>query len=113
MEDVKDRIDLTVVGKVIAADIATRFGQTVDAQPHDISHKGEDSYLTLDIEQNFGAFKMIINDAKLRLRVANCTDGTTYVAVSLNYSHVSGGTNGSNVGTWWLRDGEIEHFRAG
>ena len=112
-DSVTTAIDMKAISAVIAADIATRFGQTVTAEPTDVSHKGEESYATLDIEQNFGAFKMVITTAELRLRASPCSDGTTWVSVSLRYQHVGGGSNGSTVGTWWLREGVIDNFRAG
>lgn len=111
MEDVKTRIDMTAICALVAADIATRFGHCVDAQPTDISHKGDESYATMEIEQSFGVFAMVIASAELHLRAAVCSDGSTWVAVNLRYRHVTGGSNGSTVGTWWIRDGGIENFK--
>lgn len=113
MEDTKTRIDMTAICAIVAADIATRFGHCVDAKPTDISHKGEESYATIDLEQSFGVFAMVISFAEMHLRASVCSDGSTWVAVNLRYKHVSGGSNGSTVGTWWIRDGVIENFRAG
>lgn len=112
-DSVTTAIDMKAISAIVAADIATRFGFTVFAEPNDISHKGEESYATLEIEPDYGVFKMVITTAELRLRASPCSDGTTWVSVSLRYQHVGGGSNGSTVGTWWLRDGVIDNFRAG
>jgi hypothetical protein len=111
MEDVKTRIDMTAICALVAADIASRFGHCVDATPSDISHKGETSYATMEIEQSFGVFAMVIASAELHLRAAVCSDGSIWVPVDLRYKHVTGGSNGSTVGTWWIRDGVIETFK--
>lgn len=106
------KIDVETVAATIAADIATRLGFKVDPQMTDVSHRGDSSYCTLPIEQNLGVFAMVVKSAQVSLRMELVDDGTTWVLGSLQYSHTGGGTNGSNIGTWWVRDGIIEGFRA-
>lgn len=112
MSDLKTRFDITAIAAVIAADMASRLGQTVEATPSDISHSGDAQYCSLEIEQNFGAFAMVIAHADVNLRAEACEDGTIWVKADLRYKHHGGGSNGSTIGTWWVRDGAVENFRA-
>ena len=106
------RIDVDAIAATVAADIATRFGFKVDPQTNDVTHRGDSRYCTLAIEQSLGVFAMVVKTACVHLHMEPVDDGTIWVLGSLHYSHTSGGTNGSNIGTWWIRDGVVEQFRA-
>lgn len=109
----KTVINIDTVAAVIAADMATRFGQTVDATPQDVTKAriGDGVYASLAISQDLGIFKMVVASADVGLRCEPVSDGTVWVLVDLRYEHIGGGRNGHTVGTYWLRDGKIENFR--
>lgn len=112
MSDVKTLIDINAVAAVIAVDIANRFGTITISVPTEVSQSGDAHYASIEIEQSFGVFKMVIAHADVRLRAEACEDGTIWVRGDLRYKHPGGGSNGSTIGTWWVRDGAVETFRA-
>lgn len=109
----KPKIDIAAIGALIAADIASRYGHKVSPHVKNATESRDGAYGHLEIEQTFGIFAMIIKTAKVSLRAEPVSDGTTWVLVSLSYDHLHGGSNGCNIGAYWLRDGAIENFREG
>jgi len=113
MQDTRPGIDLSAISAAVAADIKTRFDHQVDPTPIEPSQRGNRHHCTLAINQDFGVFTMIITSAHVALSAEACEDGSIWVLCSLNYEHVGGGRNGSNIGTWWVTtDGKIVNFRA-
>lgn len=112
MDDVKTKIDFDAISTAIATDLTTRFGHSVGAIPEDVNENRHGMYGHLKIEQTFGIFAMVISSARINLRAESLEDGAVWVQVGLSYEHPSGGRNGSNIGTYWLREGVIETFRA-
>lgn len=111
MENTLTAIDIAQIAKLIAEDINSRFGQKVDLQPmNHRSRRGE--YFSLAIEQNLGVFQMVIQEVHVDVQADHCTDGSIWVKAGLAYTHPGGGTNGSDIGRWWIRDGKIENFSA-
>lgn len=104
---------LTAVAVAIAADIAVRFGHEVNPSPEEATESRGTHSLTLGIEQSLGIFDMVVTEACVKLRAEAAEDGSIWVQGALHYEHVSLGRNGSNIGTWWVRDGDVMQFRAG
>ena len=111
MEKTAQKIDPVEIAGIIALDIASRLGHQVDATPSDVLERGKDIYFKMNLEQSFGIFAMVIKSAQISVHAAVCDDGSIWVKVDLDYAHPSGGTNGSSIGTYWMRDGQIENFR--
>ena len=107
------KLDIAAIGALIAADITSRYGHKVDPEVKNPTENRHGEYGHLDIEQTFGVFGMVIKTATVSLRAEPVSDGTVWVLVSLSYEHTNGGSNGSNIGTYWLRDGAIENYREG
>lgn len=106
-------VEIDMIGKLIAEDIKTRFGFHVETEVTAKSKTRGGEYGDLAIEQDLGIFAMIVSVATIRLRAEPMGDGAIWVLVSLNYDHTTGGSNGHNIGTYWIRDDKIENFRAG
>jgi len=110
-------INTDKVATQVANHLHANFGFAVTAEPPEESRSRDGShYFNMAIEQSFGVFAMIIKDAEVRVRVSELTDAPQgekfYVHIALHYNHVSGGSNGSNVGTIWLgEDYSIVHTR--
>ena len=107
------------IAALVAKQIEERFGHKVEAEPYNESRTrlGE-RYFDLPIEQEHGIFGMIVSETHLKIRAGEVEDAEngkhTSVFVALHYEHVSGGRNGSNVGTFWFADdGGLIAFRAG
>lgn len=112
-------IDIHKIAALVAAQIKERFGHEVEAKPYTVSRtRSGDQYFSLPIKQDHGIFDMIIADSHLRLSAGEVEDAENgkhvSVRVGLHYNHISGGSNGSNVGTFWCsKSGELINFRAG
>lgn len=112
-------MDNEYIATLVAAQIAASFGHTVKAEPFEESRsRGGDQFFSLPIEENFGIFSMVMKDAHVRIaagKVESEEHGEHYnVRAALHYSHVSGGSNGSNIGTYWFtKTGELIGFREG
>jgi len=107
------------IAELVAEQIATRFGHSVEATTYEESRtRSGEQFFSLPIEQKHGIFDMIVGETHLKLRAGEVEDADngkhTSVFVALHYEHVSGGRNGSNVGTFWFADdGGLIAFRAG
>lgn len=112
-------IDNESIAALVAKQIEERFGHKVEAAPYDENRtRTGDRFFSLPIEQEHGIFGMIVSETHLKLRAGEVEDAEngkhTSVFVALHYEHVSGGRNGSNVGTFWFADdGGLIAFRAG
>lgn len=112
-------IDIDMVAEAIAKEIQSRFGFAVDADPYDTSRtRSGDEYFDLPAPADYGIFKTIMKHAWLRVRVGRVKVGEAdehlCVFIALHYDHVSGGSNGSNIGTMWIDyDGNVMSFREG
>lgn len=112
VKPVVDTDALNTIAALISADIAARHGVIVQSSPSDVSFKGDAGYATLEVEGSYGVFAMIVEHVDVHLRCEPCSDGSIWVLVDLRYKHHGGGRNGSTVGTWWIKDGQIAQFRA-
>lgn len=107
------------IATLVAAQIAATFGHTVKTEPYEESRsRGGDQFFSLPIEGGFGIFSMVMKDAHVRIsagKVESEEHGEHYsVRAGLHYSHVAGGSNGSNIGTYWFtKTGELIGFREG
>lgn len=107
------------IAALVAKQIKDRFGHSVDPAPYDESRtRSGERFFSLPIEQDHGIFGMIVSETHLKLRAGEVEDAEngkhTTVFVALHYEHVSGGRNGSNVGTFWFADdGGLINFRVG
>ena len=107
------------IAALVAEQIKDRIGHSVDPAPYDENRtRSGEQFFSLPIEQEHGIFDMIVSGTHLKIRAGEVEDDEngkhTSVFVALHYEHVSGGRNGSNVGTFWFADnGELINFRAG
>lgn len=114
-----EKMDNDFIAALVAAQIATTFGHKVSANPYEESRsRGGDQFFSLPIDGSFGIFSMIMKDAHIRIvagKVESAEHGEHYnVRAALHYTHVGGGSNGSNIGTfWYTKKGELIEFRAG
>ena len=111
--------DNETIASLVAEQIKERFGHEVEAAPFNESRsRSGDAYFSMPVAQQHGVFDMIIKESHLQVSAGEveCPEEGKHISVrvGLHYSHVSGGSNGSNVGTFWFRkDGTLINFRAG
>ena len=112
-------IDITMVAGVVSRELAERFNVGVGPAPYnEANHRSGDMTFSLPVEQKLGIFKMIMKEAHIRVQAGSVTSNEhgehVSIMVALHYNHVSGGSNGSNIGTIWVtKEGELIGFREG
>lgn len=115
----RQAIDIDIVAKEIAAQIKSRFGFDIGPEPYNTMRaRSGDEYFDLAAPHDYGIFKTIIKGAFIRVRTGVVKEGANdehlSVMVALHYDHVSGGSNGSNIGTFWMsHEGALISFREG
>lgn len=112
-------MDIELIATKVAEQLNEQFGHQVIASTFNESRtRGGDEHFSLPIKGDFGIFNMIMKSAEVRVSVGtvqNEANGEHYhVHTALHYTHVSGGSNGSNIGTYWFaKTGELIGFREG
>ena len=116
---VRRTIDIDMVAAAVALEIWNRFGFMIGTSPQNASRtRGGEEFFELDAPKDYGIFKTVIKDANVKVRAGKVKEGEEdehlCVFVALHYEHVSGGSNGSNIGTMWLNyDASVIGFREG
>jgi hypothetical protein len=105
-------IDENKIAKLVAEEICDKHGFAAQqtAHPSDVVRRGNNLYFELDIAQDLGIFKMIVDKARLKVQVSQNTEDTAerplyWVQVSLIYEHSlakGGGRNGYTIGNLWI-----------
>jgi hypothetical protein len=105
-------INVNDIVNAVVADLKTRFNVEVGNTPIKETNYRQGKTIELPVEKNYGIFAMIINNATVSLRCETVENGQIWVNTSLNYTHPAGGANGTEIITYWIRDGKIEDSRA-
>lgn len=112
------------VAVLVAKKINQDFDILVSTTPlEEQTGRGRDpeQYFRLELTQEFGVFKMIMKSAwiKVRAGIVRPAEGSDdkpqlCVFVALHYDHLHGGSNGSNIATYWFdAEGNLVAERAG
>lgn len=111
-------LNAELIARVVAEEISTRYQVAAETTPsRTFEDRHGNLFIDLPVEQRFGIFDMVFTGAHIGIRageVESPEDGKHMcVFVTLNFKYLSGGTNGANVGMFWIKpDGTVIGFRA-
>jgi hypothetical protein len=102
-------------GTKFAAQIATAlyigFQVSVKPEVNDVKNHRTSTTFTMPVEQEFGIFRMIIQDAVVKVQ-SSTENGTTWCSIGLHYNHTGGGSNGYTIGTMLFdSSGNLKEFQ--